>query len=341
MYNRIYLLCSLLKIHIVLQAAVAREKNRILSIMFQRMSEMNDEIPQQISLLAPFLEQNVVHLDAPSTALLLLHSAILLNPELEVSSSEEQRRFLSAIIAALRQQTVVLASLLTGTSSVDFSCYETQCAASTIMALKTYLRSEEDLSLVFGCITDPILQLLQEGNATKTIGDKKTTQGKSKKHSQKTINIVLNNSLLSFYVEDGFRIASVLCDTTTSHFGYSESRIDKRLLLLKSPIAELVENSDLRSREQNPKSLLPSPLTRRRLKKERPRESTLKWQTALDLLLFLLRVDLFSGEERRRGTRCSLTYVGQMLYAIDISVAFVLSIGFCKLPLEELGPFHF
>ena len=300
------------------------------------MSEMNDDVPQQINLLAPFLEQNLVHLDAPSTALMLLHSAILLNPELEVSSNE-QRGLLSAIIAALRQQTVILASLLTGTSAVDFSCYETQCAASALMALETYLQSKEDLSHVFRCITDPILQLLQEGNATEAIGDKKTTKGKSKKHSQKNLQIVLNKSLLSFYVTDGIRIVSVLCGNNSRHFGYSESRIDERLLLLKSPIAELLENSDFRSKQQKPKSVLP-PVEIRTLKKEEPGESTLKWQTALDLLLFLLRVDLFCGEERTRA-HSSLTYVEEMLYAIDISPA--LDLGCCKLPLEELEQFHF
>ncbi|XP_062508756.1 uncharacterized protein LOC134184992 isoform X2 [Corticium candelabrum] len=307
------------------QAAIAREKNRILSIMFQRMSEMNDDVPQQISLLVPFLEQNLVHLDAPSTALMLLHSTILLNPELDVSSNE-QRGLLSAIIAALRQQTIVLASLLTGTSSVDFSCYETRCAASALMALETYSQSKEDLSHVFRCITDPILQLLQEGNATEAIGDKETTEGKSKKHSQKNAKIVLNKGLLSFYVTDGIGIVSVLCGNDFRHYGYSESRIDERLSLLKSPIAELMENSDFRSKQQKPKSVLP-PVVIRTLNKKEPGESTLKWQTALDLLLFLLRVDLFCGEERTRA-HSSLTLlqtvaerVGAISFLEKLSVA--------------------
>ena len=301
-----------------MQASTAREKNRILSIMFQRMSEMNDDVLQQISLLAPFLEQHILHLDAPSTALLFLHSAILLNPELEFSSNEEQRPFLSAIIAALKQQTVVLTSLLTGTSSVDFSCYESQCAASTVMALETYLHSGEDLSLVFGCITDPILLLLQEETATKVIGDKKTTKGKGEKHLQRSATkFVLDEGLLKFYVTDGIEIANVLCGNDSRYYVnyYGESRLDERLSLLKSPVAELMKNSNVTARKQKPPSLLPSLLTRLRLKKEEPEKSTLKWQTAVDLQLFLLRVDLFSGDYAT-SRHFLLRYVRQMLYAI-------------------------
>ncbi|XP_062519013.1 uncharacterized protein LOC134194121 isoform X2 [Corticium candelabrum] len=300
------LLCVVLPIDIgsilsVEQAAIAREKNRILSIMFQRMSETNHDFLQQISLLAPLLEQNVVHLHAPSTALMLLHSAILLNSEVEVSSNEQQRRLLFAIVAALRQQTVVLANLLTGTSSVDFSCYETQCAASTLMALETYIHSERDCNLVFGCITDPILRLLQEENSTKAIYDKNTTTRKSNKQFQTNPKIALNESLLNFYFTDGIRIASVLCGSNFPHFElsrtYGISRIDERLLVLNSPIVELMQNSDFTSRQQKSKSVLPFVVIRV-LKKEEQGESTLKWQTAADLLLFFLRVDLFSKEEK-------------------------------------------
>ena len=334
-----YLLFCVLKIHVLLQASITTKKNRILSVIFQRISEMNDDFLKQISLLAPFLEQNILHLDAPSTALMLLHSAILLNPELEGSSNEEQRRLLSAIIAALRQQTLVVYSLLTEASSVDFSCYETQCAASTLMALETYLQSGKDLSLVFRCITEPILELLQERNPTKVNGDKKMTkQKKTQKHLQKSVKIMLKKGLLCRYVTDGIGIANVLCGENSRHIGYPEyrvgtalcvttihssihyyheSRIDERLVLLRSPIADLVQNSYATSRQQKPNTVL-QPVVILRLKKQEARESSLKWQTAIDLLLFLLRVDLFFGEERT-VRRSALKYLRQILYVYVIS----------------------
>ena len=256
------------------------------------MNEENKDIPLQISHLASFLEKNISHLDAPSTALLFLHCTILLNFEPEDSSNNEKRRLLSATVTAMRQQTVVLVSLLTGISSVNFRCYATQCAASTLMALETYSQSKEDFDLVFGCLTDPILQLLQDTG--RIPNDETTTQPEIEINAPKRKKGNINESQLYCYIKDMNRIASVLSNTNGSQpqylLPYNEgSRIEDRLSLLKSPIAELIKYSNYTAEELKMESSLPFVVIRLLSKRELGR-SRLEWQTEVDFHLFLLLV---------------------------------------------------
>ena len=272
------------------------------------MSKTTDDFPQQISQLAPFLERNVSHLHAPSTAVLFLYCAILLNPELEDSCNDEQRQLLSATVAALRQQTVVLVSLLTETTFVDFSCYETQCAASTLMAFETYSQSNESLSLVFRSVTEPLLQLLQNRIPRQSISDNKMAERESNEHAQKP---ALYENHLNVYLTDLFEIVSALYDKMPNTIGYSHMyraysdymQIVQRLLMLESPIAELVK----KSRRGTTDSSIPSVVICKLTNRERA-ECTLKRLTVIDLLLYLLRVEAFM-KERDRLRHSILKYV--------------------------------
>ena len=269
-----------------LQVELGSEKNRILSVMFEKMDEQEcDDLQQQITKLSPVLKQKMSFLDCPAVALLLLQTAFSYKPD----GNDYAQAILPTVVEALRHQTKTQADVITGLCPADLYCYPTQCAASSLVALHVYGEQEKEADIIIHSLTDILLEILHtqgkmvksdEWSKIKTADD--SSKGKQQAHN-------LDNRKLIDYLKDMTSILESIGFEDDSRYRPYEtlSGLEERFAFMKSSAAQLcLSNSRSRTKEQQKPSSISC--LKSRLKE---RDSSAKCNTALELLLILLQIE--------------------------------------------------
>ena len=210
------------------QVEFESEKNRILSVMFERMQDDSSTWTQQMTQMAFIEEHNIACLDSRAIAFFLLQVAVVGHSY----GHSCVQTLLPTIAAALRHQTTALFKqvLQEGslTTSVDFVCYLTQCSASTLLALNVYGGSDAAATTIVSSLTDPVLELLR--------GYVRNEDTRSSCTWRK----------LTDYLDDMTTIVAAFCRQIggPAMIYRRTSALAERLVLMKCSAAQLLPNCD-------------------------------------------------------------------------------------------------
>ena len=255
-------------------------------MMFEKIDEHEcDDLQQQITKLSPVLKQKMSFLDCPAVALLLLQTAVSYNPD----GNDYVQAVLPTVVAALRHQAKTQADVIAGLCPADFYCYQTQCAASSLVALHVYGGQEKEADIIIHSLTDTLLEILhtQDKMVKSDEWSKIKTADDSSKVKEQTHN--LDNRKLVDYLRDMSSISESIGVEDDSRYGpyITPSALEERLAFMKSSAAQLcVSNSRIRKKEQQ---MPPSTSCLKSRLKEK--DSSAKCNTALELLLILLQIE--------------------------------------------------
>jgi hypothetical protein len=222
------------------QVELSSEKNRILSLIFETMDEQEcNDFRQQFANLSPVLKQKMAFLDCTYVTLLLLQAVI---PYKDYGENFSKAVF-PAVATALQCQTNTQIDLFSKNCEGGSCPYQTQCAASSLVALHVYAGKEE-AEVIVRSLTDSVIELFHTKEDMWTINECRNPHEALQSHRQAD---KLDHRKLVDYLQDMTSIVETLCPQDDAwHMSYSYTRgsmLEERLAFLKSPVAQLCSSS--------------------------------------------------------------------------------------------------
>ena len=178
------------------------------------------------------------------------------------------------------------------TNSVDLYCYQTQCAASTLLALSVYGGSDAATATIVSCLTDPLVEIFRsQVRTTETCHDKAADTGNIS-IMKKRQAVELDNQKLIDYLLDMTTVVETLCRETNSQdmFYGRQSLLAERLVFMKCSAVHLLHNDRTRRERLLEELSIPICLTRR-LSELGQEVSCVTWHTAAEILFVLLEIE--------------------------------------------------